>query len=481
VRAAEPAQPWAGAALSDWRNAGKAVVLTDLSRCEPAAALADMVIRKERWKVIPYEMAEKGHAGKMIWAPTEAGSPEVSLSLGVEGWHAIFVGLFSATEVPTTAWLRLDTDASPVPRHNRRVSPQPYSYGHSEEIFFRAARLRKDSRIFFSPQTTGTLSACGITHVKLIPLTDAEAARIEAEQRDSSRRVLAATNDGFGDFFHRSPRTEAALVSSVEIFRDTDFGTLILQAGGGDKVNYPSAVGHLWGSGAETFPRTGDRHFVESTRALAEKKVNPVRAMTERAHAIGMKVHVALRPAGWSFLEPYADFWESPFYQKHPEWRCEDRDGSEVARMSWAVPEVRKHLVDLMREMVQFGADGANLVFTRGYPVVLYEAPARKLFEARYKANMREVPEDDARIAEFRSDIVSTFIGEVRAMLDAEQKRRGNDQRLALSLLINGTAQDDLFYGVDLRKLVAAKLVDAVFTEHGFGSTTNKLNLPFLR
>jgi Kef-type K+ transport system membrane component KefB len=41
--------------------------------------------------------------------------------------------------------------------------------------------------------------------------------------------VLATTNDGFGDFFHRSPRTEAAVLSSVEVFRGTDFGTLILQ------------------------------------------------------------------------------------------------------------------------------------------------------------------------------------------------------------------------------------------------------------
>ena len=53
-----------------------------------------------------------------------------------------------------------------------------------------------------------------------------------------------------------------------------------------------------------------------------------------------MKVHVAIRPAGWSFFEPYSDYWESPFYQEHPEWRCVDRDGTPVDRMSWAVPEV---------------------------------------------------------------------------------------------------------------------------------------------
>jgi hypothetical protein len=70
---------------------------------------------------------------------------------------------------------------------------------------------------------------------------------------------------------------------------------------------------------------------------------------------------------------------------------------------------------------------------------------------------------------------------ELRAMLDQEQQRRGNRQRLALSVHINGTAQDDLTYGVDLRRLVAEKLVDEVFTEQGFGATSDKLNLEFLR
>ncbi len=478
---AQVAQPWAGAALGDWENASKAIVVTDLSHCEPASALSDMVLKKSHWKVIPYELAKDGYRGKMIWAPPEAGAPEVSISPGVEGWHAIFVGLFSVTEAPTTARIRLDTDGSPVPRHNPRTSPQPYSYGHTEEIFFRAARLRKDSRLLFSPQTTGEVAACGITHIKLVPLTQDEVRRIEEEQRDPSHRVLAATNDGFSDFFHRSPRTEADLLSSIEIFRDTDFSTLILQSGGGDKVNYPSSSGFMWGSKTETLPRVGDRHFVESMRALAEQKINPIKSQTARAQALGVRVHVSMRPAGWSFMEPYADYWDSPFYREHPEWRCEDRDGTPVTRMSWAVPEVRKHMIEILREMLQFGADGVNIVFTRGYPLVLYEAPARKLFIAQHGTDPREISETDPRITAFRSDIVTKFFQELREMLDTEQRRRGNDQRLALSVLINASAQDDLFFGVDLRRLVAAKLVDAVFTEHGFGATSDKFNLTFLR
>jgi len=58
---------------------------------------------------------------------------------------------------------------------------------------------------------------------------------------------------------------------------------------------------------------------VESTRALAALKRNPVKSMTGRAHAIGVKGHVSVRPAGWSFFKPNTDFREPPFYQQHPE------------------------------------------------------------------------------------------------------------------------------------------------------------------
>ena len=469
-------QPWAGAAVQDWQRAAEATVLTDMAQAEPASALIPMKTEKGRWKVISYEMTN-GYKGSMIWASPEAGAPEVSVPLGHEGWYAIFVGLFSATEVPTLAWLRLDDDPAALKRVSRRAD----GYSCSQELFFKVARLSEDSRLCFGQQSTGDVSACGITHVKLIPLAAAEVTRVEADRKDSRKRVMTATFDGFSDLFYRSPRTEAALLAPVESLRHTDFGTLILQSPGADKVNYPSKVGHMKGSHATEYPRVGDRHFCESVAALAEQGINPIRLLTHGAQEMGMRVYVGIRPAGWSFLEPYTDYWESPFYRDNPQWRCEDRDGTSVARMSWAVPEVRRHCIEVLGELVSFGADGAHLVFNRGYPLVLYEAPARMLFQEEYGVDPRSIPEDDARILEWRAEIVATFMRELRAMLDEEGKRRANGQRLLLSVMVLGTAQDDLRYGVDLAKLIDDGLVDEVFTERGFGRTSDDYNLTFLR
>jgi hypothetical protein len=121
-----------------------------------------------------------------------------------------------------------------------------------------------------------------------------------------------------------------------------------------------------------------------------------------------------------------------------------------------------------------------NIVFTRGYPLVLYEPPAQSLFRERFGAELNDIEETDPRLVEFRSDIVTQFFHELRAMLAAEQSRRGSDKGLAISILVNATAQDDLFYGVDLPRLTQAKLVDAVFTEFGFGTTETVVNLNLL-
>ena len=471
--AAPPVQPWAGAAIDDWTQAPKAVVLTDMSECRPASALSLMKLRKAHWKVIPYETTD-GLVGKMVWAAPEAAAPRLSLLLGVEGWYAIFVGLFSVTEAPTTALLQLNTDPAPVSRRNARGD-----YGSSEEILFKVAKLDKSSLLDISQQSTGFISACGVTHVKLIPLSSTEIERIDRERRDTSHRRLIATYDGFTDLFCRSPRTAEAVLSAVEIFRDTDFGTLILQSPGADKVNYASKIGHMKGTHAEEYPRVGDRHFVEAIEELARKKVNLLQVLIQGAHDVGMKVHVGIRPAGWSFFEPYSDYWESPFYREHPEWRCVDRDGTAVARMSWAVPEVRKHFIDLLREQVRFGADGAHVVFNRGYPVVLYEPSAVQLFQEKHGEDPRQVEESDPRILEWRADVVTAFLRELRSMLDEEGERRGTGERLALSIMVLGTAQDDLRYGVDVRRLVAEGLVDEISMERGFGRSTNLYNLEF--
>ncbi|MFH1567191.1 MAG: hypothetical protein ABIL09_04265, partial [Gemmatimonadota bacterium] len=145
-----PAAPlWGGAVPGEWARAAEAVLRTDMAEGSPAGVLS-AVLRKGRWKTVPYETVE-GWTGTMVWAAPEAEAPDLSVPLGVEGWHAVFVGLFAAPECPTLAWLRLDGDPAAVRREARE---DPF-YGSAEEVFLKAARLEKTSRLHVSPQRRG--------------------------------------------------------------------------------------------------------------------------------------------------------------------------------------------------------------------------------------------------------------------------------------------------------------------------------------
>ena len=65
------------------------VYLSDMSRCRPDSALAEK-LEKGRWMLIPYETDEV--SGTMIVAQSFIKAPDVTLPLGVSGWHAIYIG-----------------------------------------------------------------------------------------------------------------------------------------------------------------------------------------------------------------------------------------------------------------------------------------------------------------------------------------------------------------------------------------------------
>jgi hypothetical protein len=467
--------PWANATAEGYANAGTATVIRDLGTCEPAAALSDR-LKAKHWKVMPYETAD-GASGKMIWAGKEAQAPEVRLRLGVTGYHAIFVGLYTGG-VSSRALLRLDSDKV----CQQRAAGSGASWNNIEEVFFKVAQIAGDARR--TPKSRGEASlviqldpsgSCGIAYVKLIPLSPDEIAAYAAEQAERSTRKMAVTVDGLGILYDRGPsqRTVDALLSGLEGFRDTDFGTVLLQYGGADQVPYPSKVASRFGyySTELAFPENpGHRLYVESFKEFARKGINPYKVIIDGSHDLGMSVQVSMRPAMWTFWEPYPDFFESRFYREHPEWRTYDKDGTPVTRMSWAVPQVRAHLVAVLREAVRLGADGTNILFNRGFPLVLYEPAFVAEFNTLYPEDPKTLDDGDARLLKVRSDIIAGFLREVRTMLDDEAARRGDGKKLVLSASCLGNEADNLQYGLDIRRLVNDGLMDEVYPykwDHG--------------
>jgi hypothetical protein len=441
----------------EWANSSTAIVLADMSQCSPASALSPK-IKKRHWRVIPYEMLD-GTKGKMILASVETEAPTMKLPLGVKGHHAIFVGVFAGVEAPSKVHLKLEGDPASLTRENDSSNCN----GNILEAFFKVADLKGES-IEFRQQSSGARYGCGVAYVKLIPLSPTEIGRFVEDKNDKSHRKMTATNDCFGMFFREQVTDVEGILRYTECFRGSDFDTLILHAlWAGDKVPYPSKYGHMAGQDLDDYLVPGHRYAAEAYREMARKNINPIKVMIEGAHQVGLNVHVGMRPAGWTIFEPYTEFWETPFYLQHQEWRCVDRDGSIITPLSWAVPEVREHLLNTLGEAVSFGADGAHVVFNRGFPLVLYEPAFLKLFQKEYGEDPRKLDEEkDPRVRKAWSEVVTTFMRELRARLDQEQVRRGDGKHLKITAMVLGTELNNYQYGVDIRRLVAEGLLEEI-------------------
>ncbi|MFT5327895.1 MAG: lysophospholipase L1-like esterase [Planctomycetaceae bacterium] len=442
-----------------WQNSGKAELITDMTLCTPTDALSK---RREhaKWKVFQYETAE--FSGKCLSIGRESSAPDLTLKLGKQGWHAVYIGLSTITDLvrpeKNNVEVRLTSDPAYTRLSNRLDLASPRR-DVLDEVFLGVADLN-DNDLHFS--TVYEMPA-RIHYVKIIPLTDAEAAAELADRKQKATRTSVATFDGFTWIHPFRPQNRADLAATFSAYRQSDFKTWWFQVGGADLVHHPTKVGNLMGGHLDTFPRSVDREYVESVRHLHSKGVDPLRVAVEEAHAQDAEILICLRAAGWKGAPPWEEFFMSEFYEAHPEWRCIDHDGTPTMHMSYAVEEVQDHLLKVYREVLQRGPDGAGFMFHRGMPMMLWEEPFCRRFIKKVGEDPRELAEDDPRVFQMRAEIVTGFMRKIRAVLDETAKKQGDsDRRLKLAVTTFATLADNKRFGLDVETWIEEKLIDQV-------------------
>ncbi len=444
---------------AQWHNADKAERVTDMSRCFPAEALSDRR-HHDKWKVFEYETAE--FSGNCISIGRESSAPDLTLKLGKQGWHAVYIGLSSITNLVRPAKNNVEAKFMSDPSYTRvsnRLDLASPRRDVLEEVFLGTADLT-DNDLQFS--IVHQMPA-RIHYVKTIPLTVEEVTQVLSDRAQTATKTSVATFDGFTWIHPFRPQNRADLAATFSDYRDSDFKTWWFQVGGADLVHHPSKVGNLMGGHLDSFPRPADREYVESVRHLHQQGIDPLQVAVEEAHAQSAEILVCLRAAGWKAAPPWEEFFSSEFYEAHPEWRCVDHDGTPTMHLSYAVEEVQDHLIDVYREALQRGTDGAGFLFHRGMPMMLWEEPFRQRFFTEFGEDPRQVAEDDPRVFQLRAKIVTGFIRKIRAVLDETSAGRGDaDHRLKLAVSTFATRDDNRKFGLDVERWIEEKLVDQI-------------------
>jgi len=439
----------------------KTIIVSDMSTAIPSSALSSQS-KVGQWRLIDYTTKD-GLCGRLLHVGPETNAPEVAVPLNVSGWHAISIGFW-----PGHLWvdvcdqyktkLKLTSDAnfvygSPGPEDSTRNAIL-------QECFWKYACIPSGDMLHIAQQVNGYARSASIAFIRLTPLLEAEIESIKADRATKANRRLIATNDGHGLFFLDCPQTAADIESAIEPLRNSDVGKLFWCLGtGGDAVNYPSRIGEISEPDLSDYLRRGDRYLAESMQELGKQGIDPLKVACDYAHSIGLEFHISMRMGAFAIFPPYDELFTSQTYLQHPEWRCVDKDGTPVVRLSYAFEGVRQRLLELFREAANYGIDGINLIYTRGAPFMLYEQPLLDGFAAEYGKDPRQLDDHDQSWLHYRADVMTDFIVSLRRELDRSGVSQSGKRREISAHVLNNR-ENNLFHCLDLNKWVREELVD---------------------
>ena len=454
--------------------------LSDLSRCTPASALSEAP-RDRCWQLIPYETVDDPNvkAGTMVGAASYVEAPDLTLPLGVTGWHTIYLGYWNpyhAYDGGTTIKARLGDD----PCFVRTKEPEPgleytmegsryVSHTFLKEVFFRNADLTGRNLVL------GKL--CGpfgekvhLAYVKLVPLGPEEVAALQAERGQMEARTLAGSIDGISYFWSNEYRTREHLLELVEPFRYSQVGRIIWAVSYGEVTNYPSEVGMLWEGPRDPPVRQSTNAYVKGQKVADQsltgylaQGINPGRIVGERAREMGLQFDIMFRLgiAGFDLLPPRRRAEPKGFLASHPECRMALADGTRVEKASYAYPSVRAFVLSLIQEATElFNVDGICLGFVRGPEFLGYDPPVLEGFRLRYGEDGAAVGLDDPRMRSVRGEFMTRFVRDVRSVVDGVGRRK--QRRLEVSAWLYPNVSQNLDYGFDVVGWINEGLLDSV-------------------
>lgn len=298
----------------------------------------------------------------------------------------------------------------------------------------------------------------------------ATAALADAPAPRNSSHILVINDDGFSPFYGGRYKSAADLRAHVLSYRDTPLTVFEWCITSGSRVNYPSKVTELIGTGITDFGRRGDQLATETFRRLASEGTDTLAVVASACHEAGLLCYATMRMNGDYSSKPGDDFvarqFNSDFWRAHPEYRVRGLKGEDRTKFSYAFPEVRAFKLAILREAAERDIDGIHLDFLRHPPFFGYEEPLTKAFQERFGDDPGTLAADDPVWLKFRADIMTGFLRDVRALLDEAGRKKG--RRLGLSARVDW--REHLKVGCDIATWLRAGLLDYLaIGQHSLG------------
>lgn len=441
----------------------KEVVITDLKCFQPQSAISfDTELFK--WKAVDYET--ENFNGTMVFTTGENHVPELSYNPGLEGWYAIYVGIVQLT-FPIDQQMRLTGFKLSKDRYPRYFDYEPSWYWNGDmprihEVLWKHDDMTGQCLELIHPETA-IPSVSNAAYFRFVPLDENEVNKIKKDRADGSNKRILAHHDMHSIFYDRNPKSADDLIAAaLEPFRYSDVGTVLLEYI--VDVNNPEKNDFFYGSlNPPFYTRKGDKRVEDCKKRFVAEGIDIYDAMVKYAHEIGLDVRLTFRMNDFVCSCPWDETFTADFYKRNPQFRCRDKDGDEVARLSYAYREVQDWVIDIFKDMLKSGADGIHMLFNRGLPCALYEDPLVEEFTETTGKNPFDLGEEDPEWVKFRcSYFTEHFIKRVRRELDEYSISLGRSKKPYISVHAFGDERTNLFFGLDVYEWAKEGLIDLV-------------------
>lgn len=180
-------------------------------------------------------------------------------------------------------------------------------------------------------------------------------------------------------------------------------------------VNYPSRFASNFGYDGN-FWREGDRRAAETVNRLIAEGDDPVKTVGELCREYKIRYSLTLRAN--ACYPPRSSAMNGKFYQENPQLRQMSADGQRRIQLSYAFPETRRFVLNLIGELAAYKPDAITIEFLRHPPFFGYDAPLVEIYKERHGSC---TPKDfmNDRWQKIQCEIMNEFMAQVRRHIDA--------------------------------------------------------------
>lgn len=386
---------------------------------------------QNKWQVIDYEAAD--FQGKLLFADVDSSPKSLTLDPCVKGRYHVYLGLINPKGDGfggTSTGFGILSDGAKTQFFAVRPDVCWKSHEWFEESYYGVFDLTDEKFVLSKPCRSGINSA--LAWIRLVSADESE--------KTSANSCMAYhfdldyfDEDRYNNIEESLGRIKMISDGSPELILHERFPLCDLAF---EKENRAGSEEIKWG-----------KYYFDHLEEVD-------RAIISEAHSMGAKIYASYRiqAGGFGFFADHLNgTFEDKWFSEHPEFRCKTRDGRTVNTSSFAYPEVRRRIVEMIKNG-SVGFDGVCVFFHRG-TFIAFEEPVRQMVYEKYGVDATRLPMSDPRLNEVMCHFINLFMRELREAL--------GDKKDINAIVFYGVT-DSKSFGYDVKTWVDEGLVSSI-------------------